>query len=182
MRKAIIPLLFAGFLFSCSDQKVAEQPLVKDASTPAASQPQASEFANPQYMQMGSQGLKQFEERKLDEWVNTFADNVVYQWSSGDSLVGKKAILDFWKKNFENIESLKFSNDIWLPIKVNQPQKGPDMPGVWLIGWAQVNVKYKNGKALQFWVHLDQHYDANDKVDRSILYVDNAPIRAAQGM
>jgi hypothetical protein len=47
----------------------------------------------------------------------------VYQWSSGDSLVGKAAILAFWNKSFEYVESLKFANDIWLPIKVNQPQK-----------------------------------------------------------
>jgi hypothetical protein len=182
MRKAIIPLLSAAIFFSCGQQG-ADKAVVKDASTTVATETklQASEFADPKYMEMGSQGLKKFEERKLEEWVEGFSENAVYQWSSGDSLVGKAAILAFWKKSFENVESLKFANDIWLPIKVNQPQKGPDMPGVWLISWFQTNVKYKNGKSLQFWVHNDLHYDANNKIDRAILYIDNAPINAALG-
>jgi hypothetical protein len=71
------------------------------------------------------------------------------------------------------------SNDIWLPVKVTHPQKGPDMPGVWLLSWYQVNVTYKNGKSLQFWVHNDMHYNDQDQVDRSIQYIDRAPINAA---
>jgi hypothetical protein len=54
------------------------------------------------------------------------------------------------------------------------------MPGVWLITGYQTNVTYKNGKSLSL-VHNDLHYDANNKIDRAILYIDNAPINAALG-
>jgi hypothetical protein len=39
-----------------------------------------------------------------------------------------------------------------------------------------VNAKYKTGKKLQFWVHADMHFDANDKIDQYIQYIDRAPI------
>jgi len=44
-----------------------------------------------------------------------------------------------------------------------------------------VNVKYKNGKKLSFWIHSDFHYNAEDKVDIYIQYIDRAPINAALG-
>ena len=113
--------------------------------------------------------------------ANLYADDARYYWSGGDSLVGKKAILDYWtKRRAEVVESISFSNDIWTPLKVNQPQKGPDLPGVWLLSWYQVKVSYKNGKQpIQFWVHTDHHFDANDKIDRTIQYIDRLPIEKA---
>jgi hypothetical protein len=42
-----------------------------------------------------------------------------------------------------------------------------------------VDVKYKTGKKLMFWVHTDYHFDANDKIDRAIQYIDMAPIKEA---
>jgi hypothetical protein len=106
----------------------------------------------------------------------------MYRWSSGDSLAGKAAIAAYWKeRRAKVIDSIQFSNDIWLPLKVNQPQKGPDIPGIWLLGWYQVNVKYKNGKKLQFWVHTDLHYNSSDKIDLAIQYIDRAPINKALG-
>jgi hypothetical protein len=183
MRKAIIPLLVAGFLFSCGEQKSAEKPMVKDASnaesnTNAKSQP--SEFADPKYMDMGKSMMKQFADGNLDAWAETLADNVVYLYSSGDSLVGKKAVVDYWKdRRAKLVKSIEMTNDIWLPIKVNQPQKGPDMPGVWLLNWAQVKAAYKNGKTLQFWIHQDIHYNDQNKADRIVMYMDRAPVNAA---
>ena len=77
------------------------------------------------------------------------------------------------------IETIKFTNDIWLPIKVNQSQKGPDLPGNWLLSWYQVDVTYKTKKSLTYWVHTDIHYNERDQVDRFIQYIDRAPINAA---
>jgi hypothetical protein len=186
MKKVFMPLLLAGILFACKDQKPAEDPLVKSAGSEpatATAKPMQSEFADPKYMDMGRNYLKLLQDGKIDEWSNLFADNAVYQWSSGDSLAGKKAIADYWKdRRTKVIQTISFANDIWLPIKVNQPQRGPDMPGIWLIGWNQVDVTYKNGKNLKFWVHQDFHYNSENKIDRLIQYLDRAPINAALGV
>jgi hypothetical protein len=64
-------------------------------------------------------------------------------------------------------------------VKVNVAQTTHDMPGVWLLSWYTVHSKYKNGQRLMFGVHVDYHYDANDKIDQVIEYIDRAPINAA---
>jgi hypothetical protein len=171
-------------MLACNNQQKTDAD-TKAASTTTDSsttKPQ-SEFADAKYTEMGKQMLAQFESDDVDAWVNNFADNAVYLWSAGDSLVGKKAIADYWKARRANvIDSIKFTNDIWLPLKVNTPQKGPDIAGVWLLSWYQVNVKYKNGKRLGFWIHNDLHYNSDDKIDRQIQYIDRAPINAALGV
>ncbi len=149
---------------------------------PAASdaEPAQAEFADPKYVDMGKKGLSQLGSGDIDGWMSGYADNAVYSWSSGDSIVGKPAITAYWKDRRANvIDTIFFKKDIWLAIKVNKPQQGPDMPGVWLMSWYQTNAKYKNGKSISMWIHTDQHFDANNKIDRVVQYLDRAPINAA---
>jgi len=178
MKWLFIFFLLTGILLACNDSKTeSDKTMVKDAEE---TKPQPAEFADAKYTDMGRQMMQKFESGDIESWVNMFSDSAMYRWSSGDSLAGKKAIMDYWKNRRMNvIDSIHFSNDIWLPIKINQPQKGPDAPGNWLLSWYQVNSKYKNGKRLQFWVHTDYHFDANDKIDIAIQYIDMAPIKAA---
>jgi len=182
MKRVFIVFFLSAVLLSCSDSKTkTDTPMVKDA-TDVKPAPQ-SEFADAKYTDMGKQMMQKFESGDMDAWLNMFADNAVYSWSSGDSLAGKKAITDYWKNRRGNvIETIHFTNDIWLPIKVNEPQKGPDMKGNWLLSWYMVTAKYKaSSKPLTFWVHTDYHFDDNDKIDRAIQYIDMAPIKAAIG-
>ena len=178
MKRLVIISIFSMVLLACNDSKTtADTVAVKDASD---TQPKQSEFADAKYVDIGKQMMQKFESGDIDSWVDMYADNAVYRWSSGDSLAGKKAISDYWKNRRSNvIDSIHFSNDIWLPLKVNEPQKGPDLKGNWLLSWYQVNAQYKGGKKLMFWVHTDYHFDANDKIDVAIQYIDMAPIKAA---
>lgn len=76
------------------------------------------------------------------------------------------------------IDSISFSNQIWLPLKVNQPQAN-EGPGIWLLSWYQVNASYKGGKSMHQNIHTALHFNASDKIDRVIQYLDRAPIAAA---
>ncbi len=176
MKNVLLALFCIAALVACNkpEQKVAE------SDTTETKPPAQSEFADPKYTEIGKQGIAQLTSGDIDGWMNSFADNAVYLWSAGDSLTGKKAITDYWKdRRVKVIDSISFVSDIWLPLKVNQPQKGPDMAGNWLLSWYQVNVKYKNGKKLSFWVHSDMHFNDADKIDRFIQYIDMSPIKAA---
>jgi len=180
MKKIFIPL-FTVVLFACNnEQKTDADTKVAASTSDTSSKKPQSEFADPKYMDLGKAQMAQFESGDIDGWLKGFSDNAVWIWSSGDSLAGKAKIAEYWKNRRGNvIDSIKFLNDIWLPIKVNTPQKGPDLPGVWLLNWYNVSVKYKNGKRLLFAVHSDYHFDSNDKIDRAIDYIDKAPINAA---
>ena len=150
------------------------------STTPDTKTPPQSEFADPKYTDVGKKSVAALQAGDVDGFTANLADNAVFLWSSGDSLVGKQAITDYWKNRRGNvIDSMTIMNDIWLPVKVNTPQKGPDLPGVWLLSWYQSRVKYKNGKTLVIGIHNVQHFDANDKVDRIVQYLDRAPIIAA---
>lgn len=173
-------------LLACNNQPATESakteaPAVTAAST-QASAPADVEFADTKYMDMGKAGLAAMAKGDVAGWLSNYADNAVFSWSAGDSLAGLPTITKYWtERRSQVIDSLVFANDIWLAIKVNKPQKGPDMPGVWLMGWYQFNTKYKNGKTAGGWIHHDMHFNEAGKIDRSIMYIDRAPINAVSG-
>jgi hypothetical protein len=180
MKKAIALVFVTTFFFACSNQPSENKPATNmDSAAVGPAKQQPAEFADPKYSEVGKNGLAALSSGAIDTWMNSFADNAVYLWNNGDSLAGKAAISAYWKKRrSEVIDSISFSNAIWLPIKVNQPQS-IEQTGNWLLSWYQVSAKYKTGKRMSQWIHTDMHFDANDKIDRYIQYLDRAPINAA---
>ncbi len=185
MRRMLTLAAGCCILFACNNNKPADSTAAATADTTAAAKdtkPRATEFADAKYTDMGKKNLAQLSSGDVDGWMGSFADNARFLWSSGDSLVGKAAIANYWKeRRIKIIDSITFDNDIWLPIKINEPQKGPDRAGIWLLSWYQVHVKYKNGKKLVFWIHADNHFDSTDKIDQVVQYIDKAPINKALG-
>ena len=170
-------LVFAGWI-SCSPQKPAESASEGTAAdTTKAAQP--AEFADPKYMDVGKKLLSQFASGDIDGYMSAFADNAVYHWNNGDSIAGKAAISDYWKKRrVDAIDSISFTDQILLPVKVNKPQSG-ELPGNWLLSWYTTHAKYKTGKSMTQGMHAVMHFDANDKIDLVYQYRDNALIEAA---
>jgi hypothetical protein len=181
MKKKIALALITSLFFACSNPKPTDEKAATTADSVAATQAktQPAEFADAKYSDIGKKGLAALSSGDIDGWMSSFADSAVYIWNNGDSLSGKAAITAYWKKRRGTvIDSITFKNEIWLPIKVNQPQS-VEQPGVWLLGWNLTSAKYKTGKKMSQWIHTDTHFDANDKIDRVIQYLDRAPINAA---
>lgn len=178
MKQIFLCTLGCALLLSCNNPKPADE-----TTTPAIAaetKPQPVEFADSKYADIGKRDLNALSSGDIDKWMEDFADNAMYRWNSGDSLAGKAAISAYWKKRrTEVIDSISYAFDIWLPVKVNEPQQIMQSKGVWLLGWYQVNAKYKTGKRMSQWIHTDYHFDANDKIDQMIQYIDRAPINAA---
>jgi hypothetical protein len=102
------------------------------------------------------------------------------KWLTSSSNRGRSFSTDYWKKRRGDvIDSINFSKDIWLSVKVNQPQQPEHLPGNWALGWYLTQAKYKTGKRMAQWIHTAMHFDANDKIDRVIQFLDRAPINAA---
>lgn len=178
--KKMLVLAFSSVLFiGCNND--AEKKT--DAAPAAATETkmQDAEFADAKYVDVGKKGIAAMSAGDIAGWMNGYADNAVYLWNNGDSVAGKAAITAYWqKRRTEIIDSISFSQDVWLPVKVNKPQNSAQRPGVWLLGWYQVNTKYKtSGKKMTQWIHTLLHFDANDKIDRAIQFLDRVPINAA---
>jgi hypothetical protein len=173
-------LLVPAILFSCQT-RTAEGKGESNALSGATAD-NAAEFADPKYTEIGRRHTTMFENGNIQGWAQMFADNAVLVWSGGDSLVGKKAITDYWLNRRDNVvDSIDISNEIWLPVKVNKSQQEADLPGVWLLSWHQFTTKYRNGKTLTGWVHSDYHFNDDDKVDRWIQYLDRGPVETTAG-
>jgi hypothetical protein len=120
-----------------------------------------------------------FTKGDIDGFTSEFADNVKYYWSGGDSAIGKQAAKDYWTGRWKLIDSLSHSDDIYLPIQVNESQTPLERTGKYLLHWTLITVKYKNGKKLTFWLHNVNHYNDAGKIDEVVSFYDRAPIVAA---
>ena len=170
-----------SLFFACTNQKAEEKaaPTI-DTSVAATAKPLPTEIADQKYVDIGKAGNADLSSGNIDAWMSQFADNAVYIWNNGDSLAGKPAITAYWKKRRgEVIDSIRFSQDIWLAVKVNVPQQAANLPGIWLLGWYLTQAKYKTGKGMGQWIHTAMHFDASDKIDRLVQFLDRAPINAA---
>lgn len=177
MKKLLLLTLCLPLFIACTTEIKHEK---KSEGAVVESKPQPAEFADPKYAEIGKRMIASLAAGDMAGYLSAYADNAVYQFNNGDSLAGIAAISEYWtKRRTEFLDSLSFSNEIWLPVKVNQPQS-VEAAGVWLLAWYQVNAKYKTtGKRMVQWMHLDYHFDANNKIDRVVHYVDRVPINAA---
>jgi ketosteroid isomerase-like protein len=181
MKKAIAVAFAIPLFLACSNQKTEDKVATADsavASVPAKVLP--TEIGDPKYVEIAKAGHADLSSGNIDAWMATFADNAVYIWNNGDSLAGKPAITAYWKQRRGNvIDSISFTHDIWLAVKVNEPQQPENLPGNWVLGWYLTQAKYKTGKRMAQWVHTAMHFDANDKIDRVVQFLDRVPIIAA---
>jgi ketosteroid isomerase-like protein len=169
----------ALFLISCKAENATDENASAAMVADSTDAKPPAEFADPKYVDMVRSGLDAFEKGDIAGWLSFYSDDAVYSWNNGDSLAGKQAISDYWtKRRAEVIDSLTFSDHIFVPLRVNTSQSVEDT-GVWVLAWYQIDAKYKTGKSMTQWSHADLHFNADGKIDQSIHYIDRAPINEA---
>ncbi len=181
MKKLVGFFIYTVVLFSCNnEQKAAEDATPKASPETVSTEIKDYDFGDSKFVDIGKKGLANLASGDIDGWMTSFADNAIYRWNGGDSLSGKAAIAEYWKKRMaEVIDSISFTNEVWLPMKVNKPLIAAQLPGNYALGWYMLYAKYKTGKTMSQRSHMVIHFDANDKIDRTTLYIDRAPINAA---
>ncbi len=175
MKKIISVMVIAGLLFACNDAKKDEKTTteVKQENGKAP----VELLMDSSLVNSVKAAFTAFENKDIEGYTANLADNVMFRWSGGDSLVGKQAVKDYYTGRFNIIDNIKYSNHIFLPIMSNESPNGGATPaGKWMLSWFQTNVKYKNGKAIQFWAHNAQHYNDAGKIDIFAQYIDRHPI------
>jgi hypothetical protein len=174
MRKNLTGMLCFLLALSCGEKKT--EPTSNSA---VKEEPAQAVFADAKFTALGEKGINSLSSGDLTDWNNGFAENAVYYWNNGDSIKGKTAINEYWtKRRKEVIDTMTFSNRIWLPITVNKPQAN-ERTGNYLLCWYRVDATYKTGKKMGQFIHTVLHFDANDKIDFVSQYLDRVPINAA---
>ncbi len=171
MKNSITLVILVLLLWSCNHAP-------NDGQATSA-KPQPIEFADAKYIGIGKQGLEELSKGNIDNFTDAMADNVTFKWNNGDSISGKANVNSYWKDRRTNVvDTIVYKNDIWLTVKINEAQKNVG-PGTYLMGWFDTSVTYVNGKSIKLSIHNVYHFDANDKIDFVLQYLDRAPINAA---
>lgn len=181
MRILLIVLLAPVLFFSCKT-RTAEGKGESDANSYAMADGSA-EFADMKYIETVRRNDIMFQNGNFVGWSKMFANDIIMQWSSGETIKGKQAVIDYWTGRWNTmVESITHENNIFLPVRMKESLlPGAKLPGVWLAQWTQHVTRYKNGKTVTGMIHADYHFNDDDLVDRFILYQDMAPTLAVTG-
>ena len=178
MKKVFGLLVCSALFFACNDSKAPEKTEFK-AETPASSS-KNYELGDDKFVEIAKKATASLEHGDVDGWAANYADNAVYLWNNFDSLIGKAAITDYWKKRRADvIDSMSFTSQIWIPMKVNTPLTEGQATGNYVLSWFVTYAKYKTGKSMKQRIHMVFHFNDNDKIDKVFQYLDRVPINQA---
>ena len=179
MKKIFFGVFISAFIIGCSNEKAEESSSATAATTSTETKKSGDEILDMSEAEDAKNSLMAFAKGDVNGMTAHYDDNAKYYWSSGDSLEGKKAIQDYYNGRWKIIDSIKVLDQVVLPVKVNISQAPGHALGKWVLVWARMQVKYKNGKTIGFWTHADYHYNDAGKVDVGIQYIDRHQIMEA---
>lgn len=179
MKRIMIGVFISALLFACNNEKKDDKAVTEPTTVSSAEKKPASELLDISEGDPLKKSFEAFSKGDVDGMVSIYSDSVFYSFSGGDSLIGKQAVKDYYNGRWKLIDSLKFSDQIVLPVQVNESQSKAAPPGKWILFWTATDVKYKNGKKLHFWLHNVNHYNDKGKIDFVGQYIDRAPLMAA---
>lgn len=137
------------------------------------------DIADPRYIRLSQEVLTALCKGDMENFIKPYTENATYRWNYGDSLMGRQAILDYWKERRSSvIDTITFKNEVWLAIKANDVPKYIE-PGVYALGWADFTVTYTNGSSIVMNIHTVYRYDSHDKIVSTLQYLDRSLIANA---
>lgn len=176
MKKIFSLMIIAAVLAACNSEEKKAETAATDTA-PAAGKAPVELLNDSSFVASNRAAMTAFQNKDINGYTANMADNIKFRWSNGDSLTGIQAVKDYWSARLNNIiDTIKFSDHIDLPLMANASPNGVTATGKWMLTWHRVNVTYKNGKSLQFWVHNAQHFNDAGKMDEYIQYMDRHPV------
>ena len=164
-----------GLIITACTQATDQNAEANVADTP----PAPVEIGDNKHIAMAQEGLQAMTNQDTEAFVARFTDDAMYIFNTGDTISGKAAITEFWQGRMEVIETIEFSNDLWLPLQVNESE---DVAlGKWLLAWFQVDASYTSGGQMSQYIHTSYHFTENDEIDVVLQYLDRLSIMQAEG-
>jgi hypothetical protein len=136
-------------------------------------------IADPKYIDMSRNILTSLCKGDIDEFIKNYAVDAKYRWNYGDSLVGRKAIYDYWKERRTSaIDTIIFKNETWLAIKAYNPPKHIP-PGIYVLNWSDFTVTYSDGISVNSNIHTVFGFNSQDSLMSTRQYLDRSLITEA---
>jgi hypothetical protein len=183
MKNLFLGMIISACLLACNNEAKKETASADSTTITSSDEKPATALLNVSEADPLKKSWEAFARGDVDAMTTIYDDTVFYTWSGGDTLRGKQALTDYYKGRRNLIDSIGISEQIVLPVRVNESQSKAAPVGKWILFWAAVDVKYKNGKKIHFWMHNVNHYNDAGKIDFAGQYIDFAPIKeATKGM
>jgi hypothetical protein len=181
MKRIFILAASSMILLACSDKKKDDKKMDDGKTTMSTGDKKpATELLELSMGDPVKKSFAAFAKADVDGMTADYADNIRYTWSGGDSLIGKQAVKDYYNGRWKLIQSISYSNEIVLPLQVNESQAPAAAPnGKWVLYWTMADVTYKNKKNIKFWMHNVNHFNDAGKIDFIGQYLDRNPIMEA---
>jgi hypothetical protein len=169
-------IAFAMLLLSACNSASDKKPEAIETPVENSERPAATDAANSIVLPASStDGVKKAIEAYASGDIAAFTadmdENIKFYYPApGDSLVGKKAVVDFYTKRRAMADSIQVVNPIYLGIR--NSTNPAVAQGDWLMAWYTYAIKYKNGKRVGLPIHIVQHMNNSGKVDIMAMYYD----------
>jgi 3-phenylpropionate/cinnamic acid dioxygenase small subunit len=157
------------------------------STTKAQAQAANYEIAPQQYVDLSEKALSQVIKFDFDAWAGMLADDAEFWFPDGDNntrtkLVGKKAVIDWWKnwKATSGIQSMSMDEAVFLPVNALKPTAGSKLTGNIVISYFTNKFVFTTGTA-NLRMNFVTHFNANKKIDRYITTYDRTVIIKAMG-
>ena len=134
MKNLLTALIAAAFLFSCTDEKKADESSGKLEATKATSAiayPYMADYSSdfsmgdPNHSKMVLELYKMWEENRVDDMKTLLADSVMIEFPDGNKFADNKvdSMIAMAKQFRKEISSLKIKFDGWMPVRSNDKQE-----------------------------------------------------------
>jgi hypothetical protein len=167
-------IICAMLFISCNETKK-EEFVAIEQETPML------EVASQEYADLAQKTLDLISEFDLETWKDYLADDVVWYWPDGDSetrhsIKGKEELIAWWKNWKETTGGqISFTNNTFLPIKVNTPSNYYMLVGTGVLTYTDLTISIQ-GKSTSVRQHMVFMFDENKKINHALLYYDRTGI------
>ena len=157
------------------------------STTKAQAQAANYEIAPQEYVALSEKALSQVIKLDFDAWAGMLADDVEFWFPDGDNntrtkLVGKKAVIDWWKnwKATSGIKSMSMDEVNFIPINVLKASGGISDKGYVVYSFFSNKMVFATGST-NLRMNFISRFNADKKIDRYVSYYDRSVIIKAMG-
>ena len=124
-------------------------------------------IASPVYITLTEKSLDYLSSFEFESFAEMLADSVEYELPNGEKLIGKTALINFWKVNNSTlgIKSMKITNANYLPLDATVKLKKNDYLGIKVVADFENNMIFKD-RNISVKMNFNFHFNQQKLIDQ----------------
>ena len=124
-------------------------------------------IASPVHITLTEKSLDYLVSFEFDSFAEMLADDIEYELPNGKKLIGKTALINFWKINNSTlgIQSMKITNANYLPLDATVKLKKDDFLGITVVADFENNMIFKD-RNISVKMNFNFHFNQQKLIDQ----------------